>query len=148
MPVSHKLEKVLADIVAIMAADSAISALVGTRIYGESSPQGATLPLIVWHDISLTRDYAHDSAADSAPGPASLILQFDIESTSVRQNKLIRSALSALWSGYSGDGTLTNLQAVFETGGGGLRESYQAGDGTTEIFRDTADFEFNWTDKP
>jgi len=77
-----------------------ITALVSTRVYLETIPQGATLPCITYQRISTPRLTAHDTSGSA--GTASPRFQFDAWATTYASARAIADALRAALNGYKG----------------------------------------------
>lgn len=146
MSARHSLTAFLTDLRTAMVGNTALSALAGARMYLASAPQGAGYPRIIWHVITDVQDVTHDSGTATQPA-ADVTVQFEIEALSQDAVHAMRDALASLWTGYRGSGTLTCIDSAFPAAGSDYRESYNAGDGTAEVFRLTKDFEFSWREK-
>jgi len=92
-----------------LAADAAVAADVGTRIFPRAMPQDATLPAIVYQLVSSTSDDAIGGAA----GMATALLQVDVYAdTHLAANNTgedIRAALHG-FTGTIGSETIRGLQ--------------------------------------
>ena len=97
-----------------------VTAVIGDRIYPTTLPLGATLPAIVYHQISGPREYPLGSSA----GPVHARIQFDAYGTTAKAAKQAVDAIEAALSGFAGsysgltvhgawvDNELTNYDAV------------------------------------
>jgi len=99
-----------ADVRTFLLAQSAVSALIGTRMYPLRLPQGVTFPALTYQRISGSEDVTHSGA-----GPARAGMQFDCwgqtQSSVLALASAVRSALSGHRSGM-GDSPLVNAFVV------------------------------------
>lgn len=77
-----------------------LTALIGTRVYLEQLPQGATLPCLTYQRISTSRVLTHDTSGSS--GTAYPRFQFDAWATTYGSAKAIADALRAALNGFKG----------------------------------------------
>ena len=95
---------------AFLAADSGLSALVGTRIYPLLLPQEPTLPAVVYQRIS-TNPLGH-----SNDGPDHLVrvrMQFRCHAATLLAAKGVADAVRAALDGYSGTMGTVDVKGVF-----------------------------------
>lgn len=83
---------------ALVLADSAVSALIGTRLYPQKLPQDPTYPAATYQRIDGPRLYDHGGATGLAEGR----FQFDVWATTYSSAKAVAAAVRAALSGYSG----------------------------------------------
>lgn len=79
-------------VVALLAADSAVVAIVGARMYPNVAPQGAAAPFLVYQVIS---DVPENSLADNSPRLSSIRLQVDCYSPRYLQAHALAEAVEA-----------------------------------------------------
>lgn len=79
-------------VVALLAADSAVVAIVGARMYPNVAPQGAAAPFLVYQVIS---DVPENSLADTSPRLSNIRLQVDCYSTRYLQAHALAEAVEA-----------------------------------------------------
>ena len=88
-------------IIAYLKATAGITALISTRTYGMTIPQGATLPCLVVQRISTPRTLTHDTSG--ATGDlVSTRFQFDAWAETQSSTKAICDALRAALNGKTG----------------------------------------------
>lgn len=95
-------------LVALLLADSGVSALVGTRIYPLKLPQDDGLPAIRFQRISGERVRTLD-------GPTGLVrprIQIDAYGKTYAEAKAVAEAVEALLDGYSGPAGTDQIEAV------------------------------------
>ncbi len=84
---------------------SAVSALVGDRIYYDVAPQDITYPYITMHTLTQQRDQTHQ-------GPSGLVravIQFSIWSAKYVQSKTIAAAIAGVIDGWQA----TTMQSTY-----------------------------------
>jgi hypothetical protein len=91
MAIEQVLYKLLTD-------DSTVSGLVGTRIYPQFVPQGASMPAITYQQISGIRDFTHSGPVDLA----SLRFQVNCWSLNYTQARALADAVRTALNGVSG----------------------------------------------
>lgn len=85
-------------LIAYLLADTALAALISTRLYATRAAQGATVPYVVWQDVSGEGNYAHD-------GPTGLMtfrIQFSIFALTITAVEDVSAAIVNRIDGYSG----------------------------------------------
>lgn len=120
---------------AALLASSGVSSIVGTRVNFGTHPQGQPLPAIVLNTISDIGGYL----IASPDGVSDARIQVDCYAGTYRAAKLLSRAVTALLSGYSGNG----IQGVFRAGSRDSREG-----GTNEAdrpYRVSLDFTLTYT---
>lgn len=93
----------------LLSSYSALAALVGTRIYMNTAPQEAALPLITYQVISNERDYHHGGQASMA-GP---YVQFTIQAQTYQSARAVCAAVRARLSGYKGTVSTVVIDGCF-----------------------------------
>lgn len=106
----------------LLSGDSAVAALVSTRIYPVLAPQGAALPMVIFTRISSGREYT----LSGATGLENPRVQIDCYSETYSEAKSVSEAVVAAIRGAT----------TFRTAWDDPRESYEE----DEIFRVSIDF--------
>ena len=124
-----------------LAADAAVAADVGTRIFPRAMPQDATLPAIVYQLISSNSDDALDGAA----GIATALVQVDVYAdTHLAANNTAEDVRASLhgFTGTMGDETVSALQLANKI------EGYQVPNdgGDDGVYRVTLDWSITHTE--
>lgn len=105
-------ERMRQDLRAYLLADSAITAIVSTRIYATAAPPGASIPYLVLTVVGREPIYSHD-------GPnAGSTTRFQFTGIGDKMSILaaLRDAVIARLSGASMTEGQTRFQGIFETG--------------------------------
>lgn len=84
---------------------SALTALVGTRVYASQAPQNVTKPFIVFHKIAASRE----SAFSADTGDVRYMFQFDCYGTTYESTTAVTNALRGALQRYESG----NLHHVF-----------------------------------
>lgn len=95
-------------LVSILRNNAAVAALVSTRIYPVMIPQGATLPVIEYRQLSGQKEHSHDANADLARPR----YQFTAISASYSQAKTLAAAIVAALDNYQGTVSGVKIDAV------------------------------------
>lgn len=147
MPTVNHSAKLAVSLMAALGAHGALTALVGTRIYGGRAAQGSPLPRVVWHEISSVPEHAHDSATTTDPGIEDTIIQFDVEARTLSGCRAVADAIGEALNGASPGGAAANIQAAFREGGGFAQPlDHDSGDGEHEAHRLSVDYRILWRD--
>ena len=112
---------------------TAISDLVGARMYPLKMPQSPTLPLLVYQRISGPRE--HD--ADGAAGLANPRIQIDAWAITYGGAKALATVVRKRIDGYSGDMGSPAVEAIFIH----LLNDRDFYDDVTELWRVSMDYE-------
>jgi hypothetical protein len=135
---------VSADLRTFLLADSALAALIGTRLHPLRLPQNPTLPAMTYQWVSGER--AH--ALDGAVGLSSPRVQFDCWAGTYLQAEAVFEAFRKRLDGFRGDigSTPTKVQgAFFESERDMYEDSADAGTGSgVGMYRRSADFFINF----
>ena len=124
---------------AYLAADPAISALVGTRIFPNVVPEGTILPNIRYQRITTSREYTHDPYSETHAWVRATV-QIDAWFTSALGAMEVGEAVMLALSGYHGDMEGVAIGAVRN-----IRES-DTYDQQKKLHGRSADFEFTYAD--
>lgn len=93
-----------------LSSNSAVAALVGTRIYEEIAPQKEARALIVYQVISETRDAY---SLQGANGQVETRLQVKCYAESAVARRVLKDAVRMALDGYKGFWSGTEIQSVF-----------------------------------
>lgn len=85
---------------ALVAADSTLASLIGTRFYPVLVPEGTAYPCVSYQEVSAVSGYTFSTETTEKR------MQFDVWATSYASAKTVAKALRALLDGYTG--TLTD----------------------------------------
>lgn len=96
-------------LVNLLKGDTAVAALVGTRIYPNVIPQDAALPAIAYQVISSETGYSH-GGPDAGNHP---YIQLTIEGDSYANTLAVCAACKARLSGFRGDIGNDRFEAIF-----------------------------------
>lgn len=96
-----------ADLFSFVTAQTAVSALIGTRLYPGHAPQNPTYPLATYHRVSGTRV----SSLGGDSGLADPRFQFSAQSPSYATARSVAEAMRAALSGYQGLMGATDVRA-------------------------------------
>jgi len=151
MPTINHSVKLISAIIAAIKGNAAITALIGSgasaRLYGGRAAQNSALPRIIFHEISTTDDYQHDSGTSTDAGITESVIQFDAEGRTLTAARGLVDALAALFSGATITSATAHIQAGFRESGGFSRPlEHDSGDGEKESHRISSDFRFLWKD--
>ena len=112
-----------------------VTALVGTRVYGNRIPPKATLPCVVVTRISTTRVLTHDTSGGA--GTASPRFQVDawgdLDATVKGITDAVRGALNG-YKGTMGSGSTVNVQAAW------VDEEHPEYNPETNLWRSQSDY--------
>lgn len=100
-------------LVAFLRAQATLAALVGTRIYPLSLPQGATLPALTYQGISTVPE----ASGDNRPTSDTTRLQIDSWGASYEAVREVAAALRAALDGYTEElsgGTVASMRFANE----------------------------------
>ena len=129
-------DTILNDLRAAVVADTTLSALIAKRYYPDVAPQSASVPYIVYTDISL----ATDQDLNGTNGNRTTRIQFDVYATTKAKARTLREALLALFDGYQG--TLRAGAVVIQhTQLANLRSGFEPGD---KVYHYGMDFTFDY----
>lgn len=151
MPSVNHSARLAASLITAMRGSSALTALVGSgssaRIYGGMAVQGASLPRVIFHDVSTLNSHTHDSATTSDAGIDESIVQFDCEARTLSIARQVVDEISALLNGAIITGGSATIQASFRDSGGFSQPmAYDSGDGVAEGHRISVDYRIFWKD--
>ena len=93
----------------LLLADSAISALIGTRMHGVILPQKPTMPAIVMTDITAKDEYDTEGATDLSWGR----FQFDSWAETLAGARTLGKAVKNKLSGFSGTAGSETISGAF-----------------------------------
>lgn len=110
------------DLLALLAADAGVLALVGDRISWGLVPQGSTDPAIAMHEISSLPTYTMEGQVDLVP----VRVQIDARGLTFHSAMTVARAVRAKLSGFSGTEGGTEFLGIFQVSGRTLFE--KAGD--------------------
>ena len=99
------IEKALVN---ILQNDAAVANVVAARIYPETMPQGASLPVIIYHIISGAWDITMDGEMNLARSR----FQFDQWAAEYKQARELSDAVRAALDGYSGTVGTVEIEAI------------------------------------
>jgi hypothetical protein len=121
-------------IIARLLADSGLAAIVGTRVFPGSRPQGSALPAVVMNRISGGPLYADDGEV----GLEQARIQIDCWAESYGEAKLLARAVTACLSAFDGTVGATTFEFIELENERDLREG--GSDAATYPFRTALDF--------
>lgn len=120
-------------LVALLTANAALTALIGTRLYPvQGPPDNPVFPYITYQDVTASSEYNLDSTETRKT-----LIQFDIWGTSYLTGKIIANALRNALSGYQG--TLTDGTRVLFARRGNYLDNF---DVDSRTYRSIAEWEF------
>jgi hypothetical protein len=122
-------------LIQLLLADSGLSALVSTRVYPGSRPQGSALPAVVLNRISGGPGYADDGET----GLTNTRIQIDCWAATYGQAKLVARAVTASLSDFQGTIGNTVFCSVMLEDERDLREG--GGNVPENPFRTSLDFD-------
>jgi len=122
---------------AILTGDAGVAALVGTRVYAVTAPQGDTLP-----DITYQRIASEPVHARTEPGLIRAEVQVDCWAATLAAAAGVRDAVVAALSRYSGTAGSTVIQdaLLMNDWEGHDTESVPVGATDTGVYRRTLEF--------
>jgi hypothetical protein len=129
------MKQMLTDLVALLKATAAITALVGQRIYPGQAPQGAALPTILYHEIARPTEYTQDGFTHGVA-----VIQFDIDGRTATECRNIAEQLFNRLSGLSVVQGSTQFEGVFHDGAEFTSVSESLTQGTTQAHRLSVDY--------
>ena len=145
MRANHHSNLAAAAVTAIREHD-ALGLLLGTRIYGVVAAQGSQLPRIVFHHITDSPSYDHDSASSEDAGVSESVYQFDCEGVTATQARGIVDSLDELFSGMSKKIGSADIQAAFSEGIFSQQIKHDEDAGTNQGVRMSREIRFLWRD--
>lgn len=92
----------------LLKADASVAAIVGTRIYFTQAPQTPVLPYAVMFRVDGPRVYGMEGAS----GLVAARVQIDIYSKTAKQARDVGRTIRQVLSGFRGEQSGVNLQAV------------------------------------
>jgi len=129
-------DTLLVDIRAALIGAAAVTSVVAQRIYPDAAPESASLPYIVYSDISLVAD----QDLQGTNGNRTARIQFDIYSTNKSEAHDLREALLAELNGYRGP--LNNSTPVLHSDLGNSRSGFDAAE---RVYSYSVDILFDYT---
>jgi hypothetical protein len=121
----------LNDLYTLITSDSAVAALIGTRLYPLRIPQDAALPAVSYQLISQPGHYAH---AEGDVGLRRSRVQLTVQANDYARMRSVLAALSDAVSGYRGTTGSTWFQAIFtETVRDEWAEAFERGAGRMDV---------------
>lgn len=115
-------------LVALLLANAGVTALVGSRVYWSRRPQGVSLPAIILHRVSGTRNYTMQGSS----GFVQSRVQVDCWAQSYAAAKQAARAVIAAVSGLRN----ADFQGVFVEG---EQDTFEIGAGAAELNRTSLD---------
>ncbi len=103
---------IVEDFATFLSADPGVSGLIGSRIYPRLLPQNATLPAVVYSQVSGLRVTTHDKAANFTDQ----VYQFECVASDYKSMKKLAEKVRQAMEGFQGTMGATNVQGVFMTG--------------------------------